>query len=199
MSEVLIIDGHPNPASLCTSLAQRYAHGLQSAGMMPSMIALRDLDFDPILHAGYHADQPLEPDLKRVRQAIAAARHVVLFTPVWWGSVPALLKGFLDRTLQPGWAFRYLRHGRVQGLLSGRSARLIITSDSPGFYLRWIQGNSAANALVRSTFKFCGFAPVSSTHLGPVHGAPPDRIAAWLTLAQQAGITDASKLQAGQR
>lgn len=104
------------------------------------VLALRDLRFDPILHLGYHGQQPLEPDLHEAQEAIAAARRPVVVTPIWWGSMPALLKGFFDRVLERGWAFRYLPNGMPEGLLAGRSARVIMTTDSPGYYLRFVQG-----------------------------------------------------------
>ena len=157
MSSVLLIDGHPNPESLCSALAARYAQGARSAGASVDELALRELRFDPVLHLGYRGEQPLEPDLQQAQQRIRAASHVCLVTPLWWGSVPALLKGFFDRTLQRGWAYRYKPNGMPEGLLAGRSARVLLTTDSPGWYLRLVQGSPTERQLVRSgvhLFKF---------------------------------------------
>lgn len=197
MSQVLIIDGHPSASSLCAAIAERYAAAMQKAAIEAEVLALRNLNFDPILHVGYHEQQALEPDLLRAKQAIGQAKRIVLVTPVWWGSVPALLKGFLDRVLERGWAFRYRSNGAPEGLLTGRSARIIITTDSPDFYLRWIQGDSTMKSLVRSTFGFCGFKPVDTTRIGPVHRALPDRIAKWLQQIDHVGASDAQTLKAG--
>lgn len=196
MADVLIIDGHPDASSLCAALAQSHAGGLRSGGAQATVLALRDLRFDPILRASYHGHQPLEPDLRHAQALMGAARRLVLVTPIWWGAMPALLKGFFDRVLERGWAFRYLPNGRAEGLLAGRSARVIITTDSPGFYLRFIQGDPTAKALVRSTLKFCGLQPVDMTRIGPVHRASADQRERWLAQVRAQGQADAARLPA---
>ena len=122
MARILVIDGHPDAASLTAQLAASYAAG---AGDDTVALVLRDLDFDLTLRTGYRTPQDLEPDLARAQELLEWADHVAVFTPVWWGSVPALLKGFFDRTLERGWAFRYQENGMPEGLLvrSHRSAR----------------------------------------------------------------------------
>lgn len=196
MADVLIIDGHPNHASLCAALAQSHAEGLRAGGASVEVLALRDLAFDPVLHVDYHAQQTLEPDLQRAQTAIKAARRVVVVTPLWWGSIPALLKGFFDRTLERGWAYRYLPNGMPEGLLAGRSARVILTTDSPGYYLRFIQGDPTIKALVRSTLKFCGLRPVDVTRIGPVHKADTPQRERWLAEVKATGQADAGRLPA---
>ena len=195
MSQLLIIDGHPNPDSLCAELARRYVQAAQEAGAKVQLLAIRDLSFDPVLHLGYQDRQPLEPDLTQAQAAILACKHLTLVTPVWWGSMPALLKGFLDRTLERGWAFRYAENGLPQGLLRGRSAHLVVTTDSPLWYLRWIQGDPTVRSLVRSTLRFCGFAPVGLTRFGPVHHSTPQVRDRWFAQMSKLGALHASRLQ----
>lgn len=114
-------------------------------------------------------------------------------TPLWWGSVPALLKGFFDRTLARGWAYRYSPRGIPQALLEGRRARILMTADSPGWYLRLLQGNPTERQLVRSTFRYCGFRPVDFVRYGPVHGSDAGRRGLWLDDAQRRGADDARR------
>lgn len=197
MADVLVIDGHPDAQSLCAALAQRHAEGLRDGGATVEVLALRESAFDPILRVGYRERQPLEPDLQHAQAAILACRRLVVVTPIWWGSVPALLKGFFDRALERGWAYRYRANGRPEGLLAGRSARAIITTDSPGWYLRWVQGSPTERALVRSTLRFCGLKPVDVTRLGPVHGASPARCGQWLEQVAAQGRADARRLTDG--
>src|SRR5688572_25851424 len=97
MGHVLVIDGHLDPASLTAHLATSYATGAGSAAVP---LVLRDLEFDLNLRTGYRARQVLEPDLARAQKLLEWADHVAVFTPLWWGSVPALLKGFFARTLE---------------------------------------------------------------------------------------------------
>lgn len=171
----LVIDGHPNPDSLTAALAARYVAACDDA----RLLAVRDLDLDLVLHRGYRGDQPVEPDVADARQAIRDADHLVVTTPVWWGSVPALLKGFLDRTLAYGDAFRYTERGTPQGLLAGRSGRLIVTSDSPRWYLPLV-GDTTVRQLRTTTMRFCGIRPVRLTRVTSVRASTPERRERWL-------------------
>ncbi|MFW5761753.1 MAG: NAD(P)H-dependent oxidoreductase [Cyclobacteriaceae bacterium] len=72
---------------------------------------LGDLSFDPILWKGYKEIQELEPDLKYAQECIKWSDKWVIIYPIWWGSVPALLKGFMDRTLYSGFAYKYHKGG----------------------------------------------------------------------------------------
>ncbi|GAA4524888.1 NAD(P)H-dependent oxidoreductase [Amycolatopsis samaneae] len=189
----LVIDGHPNPASLCAAVARAYADAHGDA----TVLALRDLDFDPHLREGYRARQELEPDLRRAWDRIAGAGHVVVVAPIWWGSVPALLKGFFDRVLLPRRAFEIRPDGRPLGLLNG-TGRLIVTTDSPWWYL-WLMGDSAGKQLRRATLRYCGIRPVWTTRLGPVKGADDARRERWLSKTAELARRDAGKDRARRR
>ncbi|WP_344342997.1 NAD(P)H-dependent oxidoreductase [Agrococcus versicolor] len=171
----LVIDGHPNPDSLTAALAARYAAASDDA----RLLAVRDLDFDLVLHRGYRGDQPIEPDVADALRAIRDAEHVVVVTPVWWGSVPALLKGFLDRVLVSGEAFRYTERGMPVGLLAGRTGRLVVTSDSPRWYLPLV-GDTTVRQLRTTTLRFCGIRPVRLTRATVVRASTPERRERWL-------------------
>ncbi|OCG74326.1 NAD(P)H-dependent oxidoreductase [Microbacterium sediminis] len=171
----LVIDGHPDADSLVASLARRYAEAHGDA----RLIAVRDLDFDPVLRRGYHADQQLEPDLQEALEAIFAASHIVVATPVWWASVPALLKGFFDRVLLPKVTYRYRSNGLPEGLLAGRTGRLIVTSDSPRWFLA-LAGDSTVTHVRNQTMRFCGIRPVRTSRFTDVRHADEARRAAWL-------------------
>lgn len=160
MSTILVINAHPNPDSLSQLLSSSYAEALGDAG---SSLALRDLTFDPILRAGYRAPQALEPDLLRAQEAILRAAHVAWFFPCWWNSVPALLKGFIDRTFLPGFAFRYEAGAALpRRLLTGRSARVVTSMDAPWLWHALVDRSALEVSFVRSTLKFSGFGPVET-------------------------------------
>lgn len=153
---ILILLGHPDRDSLCGALAQRYATAAENAGHQVRLIALGDLQFDPVLRHGYRQIQPLEADLQDAAEAIEACDHLVLVYPTWWGAMPALLKGFFDRVLLPGYAFRYRRDSVWwDRLLAGRSARVITTLDTrPGT----TAGSTATRASPRSAPPSCSSA-----------------------------------------
>ncbi len=189
MATILVIDGHPDPSSLTAQLAASYAAG---AGEHAVTLTLRDLDFDLTLRTGYRVPQDLEPDLVRAQELLLWADHVAVFTPLWWGSVPALLKGFFDRTLERGWAFRYKENGLPEGLLTGRTGRLAVTSDSPRWYLPLV-GDTTVKQVKGRTMEFCGIKPTNVTRYAGVHGRSEADIAAWVRSAADLGVADAAR------
>lgn len=173
-SDVLIIDGNPRAGSFTEAVADAYARGAASAGAAVARLAVRELDFDPALHHGYHARTELEPDLLAATEALRRCRHLVLAFPVWWGSVPAPLKGFCDRVLLPGFAFtKHERDVWWDPHLAGRSARVVHTLDQPGWYYRLRYGAPTVRSVGAMTLRFCGFRPVRHTLIGPLRDSTP--------------------------
>lgn len=191
----LVIDAHPRAGSFGDALATA---ATEAAGA--ARLTLRELTFDPILHDGYARVQPLEPDLVRAQEAIRAARHLVFVYPSWWGTYPALLKGFLDRALLPGFAFKM--HPDRRGwdkLLAGRSARLVVTMDWPVWAFRWVQGAPGHRAMAKATLGFCGVDPVRITQLGSVATSTPTERAAFLARVRRDVAADTAKLGPSRR
>ncbi len=186
----LLLTAHPDSESFNTALAHAWAEGARSAGAMVEHIDVHGLDFETRLRVAYRGDQPLEPDLVRVRDAIARAAHIAIATPVWWGSLPAGLKGLIDRVLLPGWAFAYdENHQPVQGL-PGRSGRVMVTMDAPVWYdtLRYL--GSSRRQLAAATLGFCGLKPVRSRAFGSVATSTAEQRARMLTKARADGVAD---------
>lgn len=178
---ILIIQGHPARQSFCAALAQAYAYGARDAGHTVSLLSLRELAFDPVLHEGYASIQPLEADLVRAQAEITAADHIVVVFPTWWGGMPALLKGFIDRVFLPGFAFKY-RQGSPwwDRYLTGKSAHVITTMDTPPWYFRLFYRDAGVNQIKRTILQFCGVGPVRVTRIGRVKDAPARWTQAWL-------------------
>ena len=103
---ILVILGHPAADSLCAGMAHAYAQGAQHAGAQVRFLDVGQLAFNPLFQ-GYGAAQPLEPDLLAAQADIRWAYHLVWVYPIWWGAMPALLMGFIDRLFLPGYAFKY--------------------------------------------------------------------------------------------
>ena len=181
---VAVIVGHPAADSWCGALADSYAAAARAGGHEVRMVHLAQLDFDPSLHEGYRQIQALEPDLLAAQATVAWAEHLVIAYPIWWGSVPALLKGFLDRILLPGFAFKY-RPGKAfpEQLLRGRSAQLLVSMDTPPWYFRWVYRMPGIVQLKKTTLEFCGIAPVRVAASGPLIASSPARRASWLIRA----------------
>ena len=167
---ILIIQGHPDPESYCFALAGAYKQGALASGAEVKEIVVAQLDFDPNLRYGYRKRLDLEPDLVHAQELLRWSEHIVVVHPVWWGSVPALLKGFLDRTFLPGFAFKKREGSKIRWdkLLRGRSARIIATADQPAWFYRLRYKRPSHHMLKGLLFEFCGVCPVRSTCIGPI-------------------------------
>ncbi len=187
-ARILILNGHPDAQSFCFALHAAYKRGAEATGAEVREVVVRDLSFNPNLQYGYRQRTELEPDLLAAQEAIRWAEHLVVIHPVWWGSVPGLFKGFLDRVFLPGFFFR--KHpGKAttwDRLLTGRSARIIYTLDTP-WYLWWLSGRPAHNALKWITLGYCGVRPIRGTALGIVRLSTPERRAKWLAQVEALG------------
>lgn len=181
---ILIIAAHPCHADgggLGATMARTYAQSAAQTGHQTRLLQLDQLVFDPILHKGYKRAQALEPDLAKAQADILWADELVFVFPIWWGGMPALLKGFLDRVLLPGFAFRYEPEGQgLTPLLEGKTAKLIITMDTPRWIDRWLYGSPVIRQLRYPILRFCGIKLRKVLHFSPVIKSTPAQRQAWL-------------------
>lgn len=200
-TRTLIISGHPNGGSLNGALARAYADGAAEAGAEVELLELASLSFDPVLrprgpHSGAEAiasRQAFEPDLAAAQHAIERANHLVFVFPVWWGGLPALLKGFIDRVFLPGWAYKQAPGGMPEKLLKGRTARVVMTMDAPGWYDGLVYKHSAKRAIVNATLRYCGFGRVRATTFTKIGTRSPEQLQAMVKKARLIGAKDARR------
>lgn len=191
---VLVILGHPRRESLCGALADVYAEAARGSGADVTVLRLGGTSFDlgsrePGRLRWEGRDQDLEPDVRAAIDLVGAADHLVFVFPQWWGTYPAVLKGFIDRVFLSQFAFAY-RPGSRSGwdkLLTGRTARVVMTMDSPVWWDRVKYRSAAVRSLVHATLWYCGIRTVGVTRLPRVRTAGAATRAGWLRqLAAQA-------------
>lgn len=169
MKKIVIINGHPDEESFNAALAKAYTSGAQHSQAEVREITIRELNFDPNLRYGYRQRTELEPDLLEAQETLKWADHLVFVYPVWWGSVPAILKGFLDRVLLPGFAFKKRENSLLwDKCFKGKSARIICTMDQPAWYYRWVYKSPSHFAMRKVTLNFIGVKKVRITAIGPI-------------------------------
>jgi len=188
MKNILIINGHPNAASYNFALAESYKKGVLEAKANVETIVIADLKFNPNLTFGYQKRIDLEPDLVDAWEKIKKADHLVWIHPVWWGGLPAITKGFIDRLFLPGMAFQY-RENSVwwDKLLKDKTARIITTLDQPSWYYRLIYSRPSVNQLKKATLEFCGVKPVKVTYVGIIKTSDNNQREKWLHKIFQLG------------
>jgi putative NADPH-quinone reductase len=184
-----IIQGHPDPGGnrFYHALADAYAEGAASAGHKVMRVEVARLDF-PMLRTQEEFEHGHLPEtLVETRDAIVSAQHLVMVFPLWHGTMPALLKAFLEQVMRPGVALEYRKHGFPRGLLAGRSARIVVTMGMPALIYRWYFRAHGVRGLERSILRFSGMAPVRETLLGMVDTAGDAKRRQWLDRIRDCG------------
>ncbi|WP_075341605.1 NAD(P)H-dependent oxidoreductase [Tenacibaculum agarivorans] len=178
---VLIINGHPDKESFNNALANSYYEGAKLSTNFVEIINIRELNFNPNLQFGYRKRTVLEPDLEFAIKKIKEADHLVWVLPVWWSGMPAILKGFIDRVFLPGIMFE-IAEGKLlpKKLLKNKTARLIITSDSPRWYYYVYLKSPVINELKKGVLAFCGVKPTKLTYIAPIKNSTQNFREKWL-------------------
>jgi putative NADPH-quinone reductase len=186
--KILVINGHPDPESFCSALSRAYLEGAASQSAEIRTIDLSQISFDPILKYGYRKRTGLEEDLVKAQEFIRWADHLVIVYPTWWGTMPAVLKGFFDRVFLPGFAFKFRENSALwDKLLTGRSAHLIVTMDTPSWYNRLIYRHAGHQVMKRNILNFCGIKPVRLTEINRVNSSSAEQRAEWLDKVRRLG------------
>ena len=161
--KIYLLLGHPNTdPTFSSEIADTYEREAKAAGHEVRRADIGKLQFDPILHKGYRAIQELEPDLKKSQEDIQWCDHFVLIYPLWWCSVPALLKGYIDRMWLPRFAFSFIKTPSGKStmgwrkLLKGRTARLIVLSKTHALIEHFLYGDFTGD-IATAVLRFSGF------------------------------------------
>jgi putative NADPH-quinone reductase len=174
---IVIIQGHPDSSErhFGHALADAYAEGAQQAGHEARSILVAELDF-PLVRCREEWESDPPSCIREAQQAIAWADHLVLFYPLWLGDMPAGLKAFLEQVARPGFAFAKTDGGAMgKKLLTGKSARVVVTMGMPAFVYRWFFGAHSLKNLERNVLRFVGIRPVRHSLIGLVEGNPAAR------------------------
>lgn len=189
---ILVIVGHPDPHStrLCRTLANAYAQGAREAGHAVEMLDIAGLDIPLMRTKADYESAAISPVVADAITAIRNAEHVVIVFPLWLGTMPALLKAFLEQVIRPGAAFDYPAPGQGHWpikRLGGRTARIIVTMSTPApIYRFWYLGHGTA-CLKRNILNFAGISPVRETVLGMADKADASRRDRWLERMRKLG------------
>lgn len=175
---VLVIMAHPRKDSFCAALARAYTERV-STSCETRTLHLGDLVFNPNVVEPSPVLQPLEPDLIEARKLLFWANHWVIIFPTWWATMPAMLKGFFDRVLLPDEAFLETDKG-YKPLLTGRTAHLITTMDTPEWVYQFIYRSPGIRAIAHGTLGLCGVRPVRVTRFAAVRHSTPAMRERWL-------------------
>lgn len=187
---IVIIQAHPDPSAerFCSALAQAYRDGAESAGHVVETLRVAELSFPLVSSERDWQGDSIPEDIERAQRAIAAADHLVFVYPIWLGTMPALLKGFLEQVMRPGFAFdEKAREGFGERKLKGKSARVIATMGMPGLAYRLFYRGHGYFWFKRNVLKFCGIRPVRHSFVGLVAAKEDKRRKRWLKRVRELG------------
>jgi len=187
---IALIQAHPDPAGghLCHALAQAYADGARGAGHDCRVIDVAGLDFPLLRSQKDWLEGEVPASLRPAQETIRWAEHLVFFFPLWLGDMPALLKGFLEQIARRGFAFEPVPGNPLgRKLLTGRSARVIVTMGMPALVYRWIFRAHSLRSLERNILGFVGIAPIHETLVGGVDGLGEAGVQRWLGELRELG------------
>ena len=188
---IYVLNGHPAQRSLSHDLAEQYAHAARDAEHEVKTTHLHEIEFDSDFgFGGYTQTKALETPVDQFLENLAWADHVVIAAPMWWGGLPAKLKGLIDRAFLPGRTFDTRNKtwaGFPKPMLSGRSARVIITSDTPGWLMRFCYGNALFRQIRHQVLGFVGIAPARITHFRMASHPNPNDVDGWMRKVEALG------------
>lgn len=176
----LIVVAHPLIDSVTMKLSRAYAAELQALGHRQVTHDLYRMGFDPVMRSEelepLKAGRGVPDDVMQAQAAVAGADTLTVIYPLWWASMPAILKGYVDRVFARGFAYE-ARAGVTRGLLSGKSCVLLTLSGSPMSLMRG-KGEWQAIDTLQDThiFRSSGLELLEHLHFDEVE--PPIRAAA---------------------
>ncbi|MFP4523695.1 MAG: NAD(P)H-dependent oxidoreductase [Candidatus Woesearchaeota archaeon] len=167
MADVLVIYAHPDTGGHNKSILDHVIADLDGRGVSFEVIDLYKLKYDPVLHEKEHytaGKRQVSAQNRRFQKKIGKADRLVFIYPVWWGLMPAVLKGFLDRVLTPHFAYRYRRlpfsffglSARPVGLLKGKKAAVFMTIGAPRWLHRLFSRDAQQFLARHNILGFCG-------------------------------------------
>src|ERR1044072_1220137 len=168
---IAVVQGHPDrqPTHLGHALANAYADSAHAAGHEVRRVDVALLDFPLLRTAEEWKSDVWPPGLRQAQDAIRWADHLVLFFPLWTGTMPAIFKAFLEQLTRSGFAFRMSADGKgMEPLLTGKSARLVVTMGMPAQVFQKSYHSYGVRGLQRGILGFWGIKPICSTYIGGV-------------------------------
>lgn len=165
-NRVLIIDGHPDPTGehFVHELVEMYRQGTREGGHAARVLRVGELSFPLLRNSRAYLSGKVPASIAAAQKSILWADHIAVFYPLWLGTMPARLKGFLEQVLRPGFAFAVRGAGQhPTRLLKGRSARVIVTRGMPELFDEVDRSPRSIRNVAGEVLAICGVRPVRIT------------------------------------
>ena len=190
--KTLIIFNHPYEGSFCSAIREAVKTGLRKGHHQCKVINLDKDRFDPVMRASdlelfrLRGDQDLtlvpgvDPRILRYKKKLEWAERIVMIFPVWWMNVPAMTKGFIDKVIFPGIAYRMDGNNLKSTLTSLKQVVIISTMNTPADVYRDEFDNSLEGSLIKGTFNKIGIHDIKWISLNKVVQSGDEKRWVWL-------------------
>jgi NAD(P)H dehydrogenase (quinone) len=167
---ILAVIAHPNKGSFTHALLDEFTSSAKSAGHEVNIADLYAEGFDPCFNMDdvgvYGGVSQVSDQIAAEQKRVTDADAIAFFFPIWWWSMPAILKGWVDRVFTSGFAFTF-DGSNTAGLLTHRKAAMFCPAASDqGFYRRYGYHGVLQRQVDAGIFGYCGIADVQ-THIFP--------------------------------
>jgi len=188
--KISVILAHPHPGSFNHAIAEEATATLRKSGHAVFVHDLYQEKFDPLLpYDEISRDAPLDPAICRHCHEIATADGIVIVHPDWWGMPPAILKGWIDRILRPGIAYRFAEtdsgEGIPKGLLIAGAVLVFNTSNTPVEREQKVFGDPLERIWKDCIVSFCGVRTFRRRMFGVIVTSTEQQRKAWLAEVQE--------------
>ncbi|WP_249069184.1 NAD(P)H-dependent oxidoreductase [Leptotrichia sp. oral taxon 218] len=133
-----VIFSHPWNGSFNKAILDKVVENLEKTKEKYTIIDLNKDGFNPVMTEKdlelYSQGKSADPLVLKYQEILKNTDELILIFPIWWMSLPAILKGFLDKVMLRGFAYESGKYG-IKGLLPIKSAKMITTAEAPKFLL----------------------------------------------------------------
>jgi putative NADPH-quinone reductase len=187
--KISLILAHPDPKSFNHAIAEAASDELRRGGHEVRFHDLYAERFDPVMPAReIPEDAPVPDSVRKHCGEIASADGIVIVHPNWWGQPPAILKGWVDRVIRPGTAYRFLEgdsgEGVPAGLLKAKAAVVFNTSNTREERESSVFGDPLETLWKNCIFGLCGVRDFHRKTFGVVVTSTEEQRGEWLSEAR---------------
>lgn len=169
----LIVTAHPSTGGFTHTIAEKLAEVSNAIGHETEILDLYRTELrQDFLAFEDSKEMGKDATTKKIQDKIRWADEIVFVFPIWWGDAPAIMKNFIDCNFGAGFAFRYV-NGKPEGLLKGKTARVIATSGAPSFFYKILLHIQLLWNMNR--IGFCGIEQKSFTVFGGMDSSDSDK------------------------
>ncbi|MBU1557664.1 NAD(P)H-dependent oxidoreductase [Patescibacteria group bacterium] len=155
--KTLIIYAHPETPGHAPETLNQVELKLKKTSSEYEVIDLYKIGYNPVLQNDEHyttGNRNISQQNIEIQNKINQSENLIFIYPIWWGTMPAILKGFFDRILTRGFAFSMGNHGIPNKLLKGKKAVVFTSSGSP--YILYLLSNLSKTLIKNKILGFCG-------------------------------------------